>query len=296
MYPKDRQFSAERVYLLLRSLRKTAQVLQVSHTTIARWIKCKDQKFSTKRKSPKSELIKETLRYILLSSPFSTLKTIKKILLETLNVVVSKQLILNAMSEIRFSRKKARYVTKSKNQDERVRDFLTQREILKQQNRTWYSLDETAFGRNCKSEYGYSPIGQRLNLERDVKRLQSISAMVLISNDSVCKYSLSSSAYSTESFYEFLISFDFPPNAVLLLDNVRFHHSKLIKEYAEMVSLTLLYTPPYSPWFNPIEGVFSIVKKHYYRNSSIDDAMQNVTVGHLKSFFRHSMRLLNGDF
>ncbi len=56
------------------------------------------------------------------------------------------------------------------------------------------------------------------------------------------------------------MSFDLPAGTVLLLDNVSFHHSKVVKEYAISQGLVLLYVPPYSPWFNSVEGVFSIAK------------------------------------
>ena len=39
MYPIDRRHQAQHIYYILQSLRKTALFLQVSHTTISRWIK-----------------------------------------------------------------------------------------------------------------------------------------------------------------------------------------------------------------------------------------------------------------
>lgn len=87
------------------------------------------------------------------------------------------------------------------------------------------------------------------------------------------------------------MSFDLPTGTVLLLDNVSFHHSKVVKEYAISQGLVLLYVPPYSPWFNPVEGVFSIAKRSYYQHGSIDRAMEAVTRNHVQSFFRHALAL-----
>jgi len=39
MYPVDRRTLAVHIYSLLKSLRKTATMLQVSHSTISRWLK-----------------------------------------------------------------------------------------------------------------------------------------------------------------------------------------------------------------------------------------------------------------
>ena len=295
MYPIDRRFIANRVYILLNSLRKTAVVLQVSHSTIARWLKNKERKHYERKIPSRSAQVVGVLRSILKSSPFTTIQRMKQIILETLNIVVSKQLISAAIASNGYTRKKARYVTICKNHNANVNDFLIQRTMLLKSKRNWFSLDETSFGRNCKSEYGYAPKGEKIRIERDVKRLKATSAMVLINDDKIIKWEIKHDAYTTESFYEFLVSIDFPPNSVLLLDNVRFHHSKLIKEYANMISLHLLYTPPYSPWFNPIEGVFSVVKRDFYKNGNIKQAFQGVTKKQLKAFFDHSMRIVSNE-
>ena len=44
------------------------------------------------------------------------------------------------------------------------------------------------------------------------------------------------------------------------MDNVSFHKSKRIKELIEGSNNKILFIPPYSPDFNPIEEVFSEMK------------------------------------
>lgn len=51
----------------------------------------------------------------------------------------------------------------------------------------------------------------------------------------------------------------------LIMDNVRFHHSHKVKDLADQKGLRIVYTPPYSPDFNPIENVFSYVKAIWRR-------------------------------
>lgn len=38
----------------------------------------------------------------------------------------------------------------------------------------------------------------------------------------------------------------------LLMDNVRFHHSAVVKDAIKTSGFTAVYTPPYTPDFNPI--------------------------------------------
>jgi len=61
------------------------------------------------------------------------------------------------------------------------------------------------------------------------------------------------------------------------------------KQYARDRNVHLLYVPPYSPWFNPVEGVFSIVKRNYYSTRDIQQSFQCVKDIHIRSFFHRSL-------
>ena len=47
----------------------------------------------------------------------------------------------------------------------------------------------------------------------------------------------------------FLKSLDIPQHSVILMDNVKFHHSIIIKKYCKLHLIDILYVPAYSPWF-----------------------------------------------
>jgi len=47
----------------------------------------------------------------------------------------------------------------------------------------------------------------------------------------------------------------------LVMDNVRLHHCKEIKTYLIENDISVLYTVPYLRDFNPIETIFSLIKK-----------------------------------
>lgn len=48
---------------------------------------------------------------------------------------------------------------------------------------------------------------------------------------------------------------------VLLMDNLPTHHNKTVKEIMINKNLNPIYTLPYSPELNPIEELFSIMKR-----------------------------------
>ena len=46
-------------------------------------------------------------------------------------------------------------------------------------------------------------------------------------------------------------------DAILVMDNVRFHHNSGVKALIEGAGHNLLFLPPHSPFLNPIENAFN---------------------------------------
>jgi transposase len=55
---------------------------------------------------------------------------------------------------------------------------------------------------------------------------------------------------------------------VMILDNARIHHAKLIQPFLREneATLKLMYLPPYSPKLNPIEGLWGWMKSEIINN------------------------------
>ena len=51
-----------------------------------------------------------------------------------------------------------------------------------------------------------------------------------------------------------------PPGSVLVMDNARIHHRASLHEKVKAAGCRIIYLPPYSPDFNPIELVWSWLK------------------------------------
>lgn len=93
------------------------------------------------------------------------------------------------------------------------------------------------------------------------------------------------------------------PNSVLVVDNASIHKVAGIRELVEESGMRLLYLPPYSPDFNPIELAFSTIKGWLRTNrdrvnqefGSEDgvvynifwEAVYTVTAEHAKGWFKH---------
>ena len=52
------------------------------------------------------------------------------------------------------------------------------------------------------------------------------------------------------------------PSDIVVMDNIRSHHVKAVREILEAKGMKVLYLPPYSPDLTPIEKMWSKMKSH----------------------------------
>lgn len=276
------------MYSLLHSLRKTGNLLNVSHTTVARWIQHPERK-PYSRKAPKCEVLIQCIKTFVEATPLVSLRKLKHVIQTTLDICLSKELVRTILLKAGYTRKKARHFGQPPNLEEKTKSFLEKRENLKAKGYTFLSLDETSFGRNNTKSFGYALKGKKLSIKKKQPRVTTTSVMAIYSQDGHVNKVSSTKPFNSQSYLDFLKGTNFPSRSVLLLDNVSFHHSIQALQFLKSSGVMPLFVPPYSPWFNPIEGVFSIIKRHYYDNECIEDAFNSVTKEHCLAFFQKSL-------
>jgi transposase len=150
-------------------------------------------------------------------------------------------------------------------------------------------LDESGFDLNMKKEYGWKAKGQRLydnkSGNRKNKRITVISAYSNQTKQLIAPMYFEGNT-DTEIFNQWIEEFLIPelkPNQTVILDNAAFHKSQKTMELVESVECRLLYLPPYSPDFNPIEQKWShvknTVKKIRGRFQNFNECLDGVLVG-----------------
>jgi hypothetical protein len=155
MYPGDRRVLALHVYGLLHSLRKTARLVLVSHSTIARWY----PRDTAERHPPNHKQVSESIRAAVRSDPLASVRTIRDRILEVLGMAVSCGLIRVSLKRLGHSRKKARFCgpkLPNTQHERKTREFIQARKEFVEQERTFVSIDETSFGRHTPAVMGYS--------------------------------------------------------------------------------------------------------------------------------------------
>lgn len=294
MYSIDIRKIALLVYSKLNSFRKTANLLGIkSHATVRNWIvRLENKKYEYKSVSQfKSFQILALLKCILDQQPLLSLMELQKLLEKEYNIEASKELIRGCISRLGYSWKKVRFYGVSKYHEVRTQEFLSKRENALKTSKKCLFIDEVSFGRNTFKVMGYNPKGEKLHVRKKQPRMTSESVIACVSRNALVLKQRHKTAVNRFKFLDFLRDIPLDSNTVIFMDNVRFHHSKIVKDYLIAKNVEVIYTPPYSPWFNPIEYCFSIVKRIFQREQDIDSSFEGLQKRHIEAFYQKAMSL-----
>lgn len=125
-------------------------------------------------------------------------------------------------------------------------------------------LDETGFERTTHRSHGWGPRGKKVygvcsgrtrprTSLISAKQGKSLLAPILFegsTNSTLFNYWLKSHLFK-----------ELAPDSTIIMDNAAFHKTPLTRQLIEDAGHTLLFLPPYSPDFNPIENDFAIIKR-----------------------------------
>src|SRR5215207_8561785 len=92
-----------------------------------------------------------------------------------------------------------------------------------------------------------------------------------------------------ETYVEQMLAPTLRPAQVVVMDNLTAHKGERIRELIEQRGCELLYLPPYSPEFNPIEEAFSKIKARTREAlvEAIGRGISMVTAEDARGFFDH---------
>jgi transposase len=148
--------------------------------------------------------------------------------------------------------------------------------------------------------YGYSPRGQRTFFEILKNRGANTTLLASMSSDGMGPSMTVEGSMTKEVFESYVEHFLAPallPGQVVVMDNLTAHKGGRVRELIEGKGCELLYLPPYSPDFNPIEEAFSQIKG-FLRwigartkealVKAIVEALDAVTPKDARDFFAHS--------
>ena len=159
-------------------------------------------------------------------------------------------------------------------------------------------IDESGVNLAMTRSHARSPQGQRAYspVSKAGSNVSLIGAMSL--NQVMTQVALRG-AVNTLTFEAFIHQRLIPmlwKGACIILDNCSIHFSHDMKQWIEDAGAHLIYLPPYSPEFSPIENCWSKVKSILRRekaqsydelNQALDLAFQSVSTEDIKAWFSH---------
>ena len=121
-------------------------------------------------------------------------------------------------------------------------------------------LDETGFdNRNVLRRYAYSFRGKPARSHKLLVRGEHLNAIAFMSIFGIIDCHIECGSVDGDQFYicvqKYLL-----PHSVVVMDNASIHHVNEVLEMIQRVGAMVIFLPPYSPDYNPIEEAFSKVK------------------------------------
>ena len=167
----------------------------------------------------------------------------------------------------------------------------------KQENAEIHWGDETGIKNQCQYGRSYAPKGKTPTITQMGKRL-SLNMISTITNQGKVRFMTYKGTMNSDMLIKFLIRLTKDKNKkiYLILDNLKVHHSKLVKQWEEknIAKIALFFLPSYSPEINPDEYLncdlkYGLSQKAMPKN---DEQLKKNVQSHMKLLQRKPDRVI----
>lgn len=124
-------------------------------------------------------------------------------------------------------------------------------------------IDESGVNTNLTRIYGRAFWGNRCVDSAPINTPQNTTILSSIRLNGETAYTTYQGGTTKDKFIDYLKNILVPTlhdGDIVVMDNMRTHHSRDVKKVIEEYKINVLFLPPYSPDFNPIEKMWSKVK------------------------------------
>lgn len=275
------------------SLRDVGEIFGVSKSSIWRWLR----NLETKKRPMKDH--KEIEKFIMERLKGSWLGRLRDLIDEikgNLGMDISISKCWRILRSLGYSYKKSRKKVDKNTNSKEVKDKF-KKDIKSCGYEKILCFDEVGFQMGMNPRYGWSPKGKRCEYKVNKGGRKNYSGMFLISTNGIEKWEIKNGSVKKDDLIKFFDEFDNKGKMVMVLDNLRAHHNKDLKEKLRDKGLDGRWLPPYSPELNPIEEVFSNIKRslRYKRvdnekglREEISKKVEEMNKRGLECYYKHS--------
>ncbi len=160
-------------------------------------------------------------------------------------------------------------------------------------------VDETSTSIALTRRYAWAPSDERATGSVPRNHGTPTTLVCALTPDGLGPAMTLAGAVDTEAFYVYVRDFLCPslsPGQVVMLDNLSAHKAEAVRDLIEACACHVLYLPPYSPDFSPIELAFAKLKAFLRRvgartqealDAAIRQAVDLITPTEAHNFIRH---------
>ena len=139
--------------------------------------------------------------------------------------------------------------------------------------------DESGFRDDGYRRYGYAPVGEPVCAFISSQRTRTTTLIAARFEETFTAARLFEGSCKATDFNEWLAKQLCPrltEKQVVILDNARLHKTLKTRQLIEASGASLMFLPPYSPDYNPIEHDFANIKRmqQYQTETSIEEIIQ----------------------
>jgi len=160
-------------------------------------------------------------------------------------------------------------------------------------------LDQSGVNLAMTRSHARSPRGERAVVFEPKRRANNITVIGALGARGMLQADVLEGGMKKADFVCFLTALlaTLKPGQRIVLDNLRSHHAVEVKELADKHGVKLIYTPPYSPEFNPIEEAWSKFKAWLRRQkartmtaleSAIESGLKRITPEDVSGWTKHA--------
>lgn len=147
--------------------------------------------------------------------------------------------------------------------------------------------------------YGRAPRGERVREGTPAGHWRTLTLLGAITLDGLLATMTIESPTDGDVFLAYLEQVLCPrlqPGQVVVMDNLSAHKHSAVRQCIEQTGARLLYLPPYSPDFNPIEQCWAKIKEHLRAakarllemlDQAVTEAIAAVSAHNATAWFRH---------
>lgn len=160
-------------------------------------------------------------------------------------------------------------------------------------------LDESGMRLGSPTRYGWSPRGEKALGKAVHGAWKTVTMLGAIGLDGFRGFANIEAATSSDVFRAFVIQ-QLVPNLragdCVVMDNLAAHRDALARQAIERAGASILFLPPYSPEWNPIEKLWSKLKEFVRRRATdtrelfddaVAEAMEAIKRSDLRGWFAH---------